>query len=165
MTARLTGTFPVDARANSPGRITPPSPLPYVSRRALARVKNPLPSPTCCNICGSSEVSLVDNASVYGRSFGDWPYIYRCDRCDAYVGLHPNTDIPLGSLADKGLREARKANKAKFFGMMKRLNLNRVQAYGWLAKALKIPVSECHWGWFDEDTCIRAGQLCAERKR
>jgi len=37
-----------------------------------------------------------------------------CKPCDAYVGCHNNTERPLGTLANKELRTARKETKAKF---------------------------------------------------
>ena len=86
------------------------------STQALKRVKNPLPVPTICPHCQSS-VALVNNAKVYsGREYGKWPYAYLCenDACGAYVGLHPNTTIPLGTLATASMRDARKKAKDAF---------------------------------------------------
>ncbi len=42
----------------------------------------------------------------------DWPWVYICEGCGSYVGMHPFTDIPLGTLADAATREARKECKA-----------------------------------------------------
>ena len=58
-----------------------------------------------CPYCGQVAV-LVDSSIVYGRSFG---LIYLCAPCDAYVGTHKGSPrhAPLGTLANKELREAR----------------------------------------------------------
>lgn len=152
----------LDARAFNQEMLEPPHPLPLVSRKALKRVKNPLPVPESCRYCGpKSPVFIGRHAEVYGgRSFGEWPYVYLCESCGAYTGLHPFTDIPVGTLADESLRWARRDNKRHFHTVMDIKGMKRKEAYQWLAGELGIPVSECHWGWFEVDTCQRAGDIC-----
>lgn len=148
----------LDPRANAPERIAAPAPLPHVSRRALKRVKNPIPAPTDCRYCGD-EVHLVCNSEIYnGRSYGDWPFAYLCQECRAYVGLHPDTDIPLGTLADDKLRAVRNRTKAAFHDHMKKSGMSRTQAYQWLADQMQIDIGKCHFGWFDHAECIAAEQ-------
>ena len=144
-----------DPRAASSEKVIPPAPLPHVSRRALARVKNPLPVPTSCPYCAGT-VSLLINSAIYRREYGEWPYAYLCRPCDAYVGLHPETDIPLGTLANSELRVARQSSKALFHSMMEACGLSRAEAYIWLAGKMGIPVGECHFGWFGLDRCAQA---------
>lgn len=149
-----------DPRAKSLSMLRPPSPLPYVSRKALARVKDVLPSPTDCPYC-QGPIQLVNNSEVYwGRSYGSWPYIYLCRPCDAYVGLHPDTDLPLGTMAGRSLREARKAGKNLFIQLSKQRRWSRNQAYTWLAEATGIPKKQCHWAWFDIQQCLIAADAC-----
>lgn len=146
----------IDPRSTNAEKIVPPKPLPHVSRKALTRVKNPLPAPEVCPYC-SSPVALVENSVIYrGKTFGDWPYAYHCKPCDAYVGLHPDTDIPLGTLADKSLREDRKWAKSLFHVLMDNWGWNRTEMYEWLAGEMKIPVGECHFGWFNNESCLKA---------
>lgn len=152
----------IDGRAYSEARLVPPEPLPYVSRKALRRVKDPLPIPRDCRYCGM-DVTLVNHAQIYGREYGDWPYAYWCQHCDAYVGVHPNTDIPLGLLADRYLRSARKAHKRYFQDMQTRARWTRSEAYQYLADKLGIPVSHCHWGWFEIEDCEKAGAICRDK--
>ena len=151
----------IDARAMSTERLAAPSPLPYVSRKALRRIKHPAPAPTVCPFCGCA-VELVNNREIYGREYGDWPYAYRCANwntdCGAYVGLHPNTDVPLGTLADKRLRTARNANKKLFLEISE--GIDRNDAYAWLADQMGMSIAECHFGLFDVDQCQRAGAVC-----
>lgn len=154
--------MPIDPRANAPERIAAPAPLPHISRRALKRVKNPLPIPTDCRYCGGC-VELVSNSEIYnGREYGDWPYAYLCTDCKAYVGLHPDTDIPLGTLAALQLRKDRNTAKDAFHRVKEQRGFSRSLAYQWLAGKMGIEVDVCHFGWFDQDECAKALALCTQ---
>ncbi|EPG7067884.1 zinc-finger-containing protein [Serratia marcescens] len=142
-------------------------------RSATARVKNPLPAPTICRFCSGS-VRVAGHAEIYGgREFSDWPYVYLCDSCAAYVGLHPFTAIPLGTLADEPTRKARKECKPYFERLFNRKlkvsgltvpqrfeTMDRNGAYSWLADQMQIPVAECHFGWFNIEQCQKAKAIC-----
>lgn len=122
-------------------------------------------APITCPYCGS-EVEICKNDKVYGKTYGDWPWIYRCkkDACDTHVGMHPFTNIPLGTLANSPLRRARKESKEVFQRVwMQGGSKTRTEAYSWLAHLLDIPVASCHFGWFDIDTCHRAKKLMEKR--
>ena len=152
-----------DAFDKASGVKTPWNP----SRRAIARVKNPLPAPTKCPYCDGA-VKLVTNDHIYGRLYGDWPWTYLCAApdCDAYVGLHPQTAIPLGTLANAELRGWRKRAKAAFNPLWQapEAELSRSAAYSWLASALDVEnVEACHIGWFDVQTCMRVIEVCRAR--
>lgn len=154
--------MPIDPRANAPERIAAPAPLPHISRRALKRVKNPLPAPTICRYCGGC-VELVSNSEIYnGREYGEWPYAYLCTDCKAYVGLHPSTDIPLGTLAAKQLRKDRNTAKDAFHRVKEQRGFSRSLAYQWLAGKMGIEVGACHFGWFDQEECAQALALCSQ---
>lgn len=154
--------MPIDPRANAPERIAAPAPLPHVSRRALKRVKNPLPVPTICRYCAGC-VDLVRNSEIYnGREYGDWPYAYFCTDCKAYVGLHPDTDIPLGTLAAPQLRKDRNTAKDAFHRVKEQRGFSRSLAYQWLAGKMGIDVGVCHFGWFDQEECAQALALCSQ---
>jgi hypothetical protein len=130
------------------------------SRSATLRVKDPLPAPTACPKC-SAPVELVSNAVIYGREYGEWPWIFNCTSCDCRVGLHPFTGIPLGHMADAPTREARKSVKNGFNALWNRKGTpfkTRTDAYHWLAGAMKLPVSECHFGMFDIRQCQQAAE-------
>lgn len=151
----------VDPRALVTTKLPSPYPLPYISRRALARVKDRLDPPTACDCCGSVEVHLVSNDQIYnGKRYGDWPFAYLCLDCHAYVGLHPNTDLPLGTMADKDLRNKRKGAKDLWVSMLKDFGLekDRAAAYAELAQALGIENRYCHFGMFDHEMCERVVQ-------
>lgn len=151
----------VDPRSSSADKLTPYAPLPHISRKSLARVQNRLPIPNICCNCESGEVSLVSNSEIYGKEFGDWPYAYLCKSCDSYVGIHKHTDLPLGTLANKETREARKSEKPYFIKLEKGKALgDRNETYAWLAGKMKIPKEECHWSMFDTEQCFEAGAIC-----
>lgn len=155
----------MDPRIGSETKIVPPHPLPHVSRRALARVKDALEPPCACRYCGG-EVVLVSNKVIYGREYGDWPYAYLCRACRSYVGLHPSTDLPLGTLANESLRKIRNSSKAVFHRLIEKLSISRSEAYSRLATKMGKPISECHFGMFEEEDCVKAEAICArELKR
>lgn len=135
------------------------------SRRAMARVQNPLPIPRICPHCGSA-VTLVDNSEIYGASYGDWPYAYRCQSmsCDSHVGLHPYTNLPLGTLAQPSTRAARTFAKQHFNPIWKQGDMTRSEAYEWLAKGMGLEREECHLGLFSEAQCATVIQLCKNRR-
>ena len=156
----MTGNHSVDPRAYSEGKLVPPAPLPYISRQALRRVKDWMPPPSCCPYCGGP-VRLVKNCEIYrGRAYGAWPYAYWCQPCDAFVGLHPETDLPLGTLADRELREARKDAKRLWQRVASIEGLDRKAAYAWLAERMGIPARECHFGHFDLERAALAFNVC-----
>jgi len=131
------------------GPVTPWAP----SRRAVARVRNPLPIPERCPNCGAP-VFIDKNSCIYGREYGDWPWALMCTGCDSYVGLHPFTGIPLGTLATPEMRRARSEAKDAFNPLWQGGSMTRSEAYAWLASALGIAdVEQCHIGWFDVAQC------------
>lgn len=78
---------------------------------------------------------------------------YSCKYCDAYVGCHKGTDKPLGRLANKELRKAKKAAHRAFDPLWRFGDMKRREAYKWLAETLNIDVSDCHIGMFDIEAC------------
>lgn len=130
------------------------------SRSATARVTNPIPQPTNCRHC-NGKVELVNNSRIYGKSYGEWPYCFLCVGCGAYVGLHPFTAIPLGTLATAAIRDARKRAKTAFNPLWQARHMTRSDAYVWLAAKLGIAnVNECHIGWFDVPQCDQVIEAC-----
>ncbi len=126
------------------------------SQRATKRVKDRLPAPETCRFC-DGEVTIEENSKIYnGRTYGSWPWIYYCSGCHASVGIHPYTNIPLGTLADSKTKTARKNTKAKFQEYMDNFDVSRNQAYEDLAAMMDIDKTTCHFGWFDVDDCMKA---------
>lgn len=152
MTATING---VDPRGYSPTPLPKHPVLPVISRKALRRVKDRMDIPCTCRYCGGP-VELVNNDHIYGRSFGEWPYMYLCTPCDAYVGVHKYTDLPLGTIANLELRGWRKAAKKPFAMFVDRLGRDRTLAYTVLATRMGIPKEACHFGMFEVEECREA---------
>lgn len=104
-----------------------------------------------CPYC-SNEAKLVDSAIVYGRSYG---MIWDCRPCDAYVGVHKNSKdhAPLGRLANKELRELKKAAHAKFDPLWKSGEMSRTEAYQYMQEVLDLDKSKAHIGRLNADEC------------
>lgn len=115
--------------------------------------------PTVCPYC-DGRVIYTTNDMIYGKQYGDWPYVYMCVECQASVGVHPNTDEPLGYLADKRLKTLRKDCKAWFEKVWRSGILSRTEAYKWLATEMGMDRRNCHWGMFNADQCMEARRHC-----
>jgi len=59
-----------------------------------------------CPYC-KKEAKWCENKEKYGKNYGKSYMCYYCQNCDAYVGCHNNTKKPLGTMANKELREWR----------------------------------------------------------
>lgn len=80
--------------------------------------------------------------------------------CDSYVGCPERTEKPLGTLANKELRKWRRNAHFVFDRYWQEGFIGRKDLYERLAKALGIPVEECHIGMFDVETCKKIIRLC-----
>lgn len=111
-----------------------------------------------CDYCGEP-AKFTDSKIIYGISYGK---IYYCAHCNAYVGVHKGTDIPLGRLADAELRWWKKAAHAAFDPMWKfgRFRGYRNAAYDWLSKQMQLPRERTHIGMFDVQQCKDAIKIC-----
>ena len=133
------------------------------SKTAVSKVKNPLPVPETCHYCGG-KVVILGNEVIYGIPYGKWPWMCLCVKCKSYVGLHPFTGIPLGTLANKETREARKLAKDALNSIKDYLQIDRSETYQWLSEKLNLPVEETHVGWFDVLQCNRVIEIYNELK-
>lgn len=129
------------------------------SKKATQRVKDPQTVPVQCQYC-LDVVEVQHHDRIYGKAYGDWPWMYVCVGCGARVGMHPFTAIPLGALADASTREARKRCKPAFERLWNSGRMGRSEAYSWLAGKLGLTASRCHFGLFDAETCKRASDIC-----
>lgn len=110
-----------------------------------------------CIYC-NGYTNLIDSGTVYQESHG---LIYRCDNCDAHVGVKPGNDQALGTVAKKGLRDLRREAHKWFDPMWQKKarikNLTprtaKSKAYKWLASILNISREEAHIGYLLDDQC------------
>lgn len=119
------------------------------------------PIPTECPYCGAPVV-LSGNEKIYGRPYGNG-MAYICTRidegCDAYVSVHTGTDTPMGRMANKELRELKKQCHRLFDPIWQSGKMPRDKLYGKFASALRIPKSECHIGFFDNEMAEKALEI------
>lgn len=128
-------------------------------REAVKGVNDRVEIPCVCRYCGGL-VEVAHHCAIYGRVAGSWPWVYACNDCDAYVGMHPLTNLPLGTLANKELRTLRVQAKNAFTRAWQAQGMTRTGGYRWLAAQLGIAKSKCHIGWSDESQCERIIKIC-----
>lgn len=102
-----------------------------------------------CPKCGK-EAPWLENKNKYGRNFGKSYMCYWCKDCDTYVGCHNNTREPLGTMADKELRDERIRTHNIFDKLWKNGKMSRGKAYKLLNKHFG---KEIHIGQSDKETC------------
>lgn len=122
-----------------------------------------LPRPLKCDNCKSSNVQLCNNEFLYGKSQGAWPLIYLCTDCGAAVSCHPNTDHPMGLMADQQTRRLRGQAHQQFDKLWKQGYTTRAEAYRSLASALMLTEEKCHISMFDADQCKEAIKFAKQR--
>lgn len=101
-----------------------------------------------CPYCGK-EAIWCENKEIYGKNYGDSVMCYYCKECDAYVGCHKNTSTPLGTMANKELRELRKQCHLLFDPLWKSGKMSRKKAYKYLEEKTGLK----HIAWCNEEEC------------
>ena len=109
-----------------------------------------------CPYC-KKPAKLVKGDEIYpGRASTANKNYYECLPCNAYVGCHPNSTIPLGHLADLELRTARRQVHKQFDEIWRSGRMVRTHAYSWLSRQTGIPYKECHIGMMNKAQCESA---------
>lgn len=109
-----------------------------------------------CPYCGR-ESEYMDSEIIYGKSYG---MIYICRHCDAYCGVHKNSDQALGRLANAELREWKKKAHDAFDPIWKSNLKRRKEAYAWLGKQIGTPPEYTHIGMMGVNTCKKVVEIC-----
>lgn len=104
-----------------------------------------------CPYC-NQPAEWVENKEIYGRNYGKSYMMYYCRPCDAYVGCHNNTRNPLGTLANKELRELRKQAHRVIDPFWKEGLIERKHVYSRLRRHFGFHI---HVGESDLDLCRR----------
>ena len=120
-----------------------------------------------CDYCGQPAVFLSNSTVVYHKNYGP---LWRCEPCDAYVTCHPGTTVPLGKLANRELRYARRMAHAAFDVKWRdapkhKRSAARHNAYAWLAAKLKMRVADTHIGLFNIEQCMDVVRLCLNDRK
>jgi hypothetical protein len=107
--------------------------------------------PNGCIYC-NAPVIFTDSKIVYGKSYGN---IYLCSLCDAYVGIHKDSDEPLGRLADAVLRHWKKQAHDAFDQLWKGKSkiMKRHEAYKLMQNLMGLDPDFAHIGLFNEEQC------------
>lgn len=119
-----------------------------------------------CPYCNRPS-TLTTGDKVYGTKSLAKKQIWICEPCDARVGCHGNTAVPLGTLANAELRDWRKHAHLVFDGHWKLAEHRngcprwkaRTLAYQWLAKKLGIEIGKCHIAMFNVQNCKETIEL------
>lgn len=122
-----------------------------------------------CPYCGGkvklANRTILTNSGSSGTTRGS---VYVCEKypvCDAYVGCKPDTDKPLGTLADRELRVHRmKAHKA-FDWLWTSNRMSRTEAYGILRKVMALKEEDAHIGMMNIEQCQQVIEIFEEYKK
>lgn len=127
-------------------------------------VRDILPPPTICHYCFSS-VKIMSHKEYYGHDRGSYPWVYACTQCKASTGIHKNTDLPLGIIANKQLRAHRGEIKQRFLSICEDFEISIDEMYKILAKYMKISRRNCHFAWFLNKDLTLAGEMLGKIQR
>lgn len=114
-----------------------------------------------CPYCGSK--ALLRPALMVRKSAKPGEEVYVCGRypvCDAYVAAHRTSRLPMGTLADRPLREKRRQTHIALAKLWEQGLMSRKEAYRWLQLQLGLPEAEAHIGKFDLFRCEQVIRLC-----
>lgn len=118
-----------------------------------------------CPYC-HAPAQLRPASSIYGIHTKDCAAkLYVCSRypaCDAYVQAHKATGLPMGTLADKSLRQKRMQAHRTFNQLWEKGFMRKQDAYAWLCVRLGIPEADAHIANFSEYRCDQVISLCKE---
>lgn len=114
-----------------------------------------------CPYCGAPAV--LRPASAVHRNAQNNEEVYVCSRypaCDAYVSAHRDSHMPMGSLANRELREKRRQAHFALNALWENGYMTRKEAYRWLRVQFGLPADEAHIGHFSEYRCDQVISLC-----
>lgn len=115
-----------------------------------------------CPYCGA--VAVIRPASEIYHNDRCKGKLYVCSnypKCQSYVGIHPQTKMPLGDLADGDLRHLRIRAHRMFDRIWQTGLMPRRDAYRWMADYFAIPLSEAHIGQFGDYRCRELIRKCS----
>ena len=107
-----------------------------------------------CPYCGSH--TIYRSADGIYRENSHHEMLYVCKNypaCDSYVRVHPDTKIPVGTMANRELRALRNEAHRNFDQLHKKGLMSKEDAYHWLASILAAPLGQAHIGYLGEYYC------------
>lgn len=112
-----------------------------------------------CPYCGAT-VELRSADGIYKENKNQ-TMLYVCRNypaCDAYVRVHPGTNIPVGTMANRKLRVLRETAHTYFDRLHTSGIMTKEEAYYWLANLIQAPLGKAHIGYLGEYYCKRVMQ-------
>lgn len=131
---------------------TPGNPDPAM----LKKIDHKLPIPEICNLCGG-KVS-VRHFPLWGE--GKYPWAYQCESCYARASMHRDTNLPMGTLANRQTRRSRSRCKQSFIAVVESGLMTKKAAYRSLSVIMGIEFSRCHFSMFNSSQCAHAKAIC-----
>lgn len=116
-----------------------------------------------CPSCGIL-AEFVDDKTLYGKDFGGKMF-YWCPKCNARVGTHEGTPIPMGTMAGPLTLELRKKCHEAFDKKWKSGEMTRDEAYAWLAQVMQLSPESAHIAKFNGRQCNRLLWLLNQEKQ
>lgn len=116
-----------------------------------------------CPYCGSQ--AFLRPASVLNRHdprYDNEKY-YVCARypfCDSYVRAHADSQLPMGTLANKALRRKRREAHIALQSLLDSGLMTKKEVYRWLQVQMGLPEEEAHIAKFSERRCEEVIRLC-----
>ncbi len=89
--------------------------------------------------------------------------MYLCRDCGACVGTHKGTVRPLGRMASREVRQARRRAHSVFDPLWSSGEMTRSGAYKWLSEQMGIKKRYCHIGYFGVEECNQVIEIMANR--
>lgn len=114
-----------------------------------------------CPYCGAQ--AFRRPAAAVRRNARPGEEVYVCARfpaCDAYVSAHKESGLPMGTLANRPLREKRRQAHIALSQLWERGLMTKKEAYRWLQVQLSLPETEAHIGRFSDYRCEQVIALC-----
>lgn len=107
-----------------------------------------------CPYCGSHAVLRSADGIYYDNSRETFLYVCKnYPKCDAYVRVHPGTNVPMGTLANRELRALRREAHHYFNKLYAQGGMSKRDAYEWLAETVGLPIDKAHIGYMGEYYC------------
>lgn len=109
-------------------------------------------SEVICPYC-NAKAKLVSSAAVYGKHYGKIWLCSNYPKCDSFVGVHKDTDKPLGTMANKLTRWWRKKTHESIDWLWKDKVMSRKNVYYAIKNLMNMTEDQAHIGKFTADQC------------
>lgn len=107
-----------------------------------------------CPYCGSHTILRSADGIYRENPRGEMLYVCRnYPACDAYVRVQKGTAIPLGTVANRQLRELRAEAHRQFDKLYKHGYMSKQDAYQWLGGILGVSGRDAHIGHLSTLSC------------